>query len=501
MEAEDIIAFESTCPTADELKKAREKLQKDVVDVISFRDCIVSDKEYKQMMRTVALCRKLRHLSLSIDQVIDTFRVQHLARALQKNFSLVGLHLYGNPITDAHLMMMQSALYHHPRLVCLDLGDCHLGDQGLGILAGMLKDTRERHGLRELILSHNTRITCHGWRRLAMSLASGSSLRTLHVDFNVIGDACAASLVTALPGATCLETLDMECTGITDFSGQLLLRLLQHFKLKLKEINIEKNPNILETTKVLLKSQLNHMTKADNDVNNCVIGSDDEDRSLTTSEPPLENAFQDYARRPSFNVIYVNEEECGDDCNFSLEDDDVSEGADETNRSTLSMNRLSEISQYEQPSQDRKKRRTLENLKKYGNEIGEYENTTDVVYTATASVTSPSKCSREFLTTTTDRSRPTSAPTRRLHCKELKCDYSNLKSSSQNSLNQNQLEARRVSAKMSGELASQIRVKAEIASVAEVFDARSDVAETTLQTNFATKSYGGVDDEMTIEDV
>ncbi|KAH3776649.1 hypothetical protein DPMN_178080 [Dreissena polymorpha] len=91
MEAEDIIAFESTCPTADELKKAREKLQKDVVDVISFRDCIVSDKEYKQMMRTVALCRKLRHLSLSIDQVIDTFRVQHLARALQKNFSLVGL--------------------------------------------------------------------------------------------------------------------------------------------------------------------------------------------------------------------------------------------------------------------------------------------------------------------------------------------------------------------------------------------------------------------------
>ncbi|XP_052233352.1 leucine-rich repeat-containing protein 73-like [Dreissena polymorpha] len=96
----------------------------------------------------------------------------------------------------------------------------------------MLKDTRERHGLRELILSHNTRITCDGWRRLAMSLASGSSLRTLHVDFNVIGDACAASLVTALPGATCLETLDMECTGITDFSGQLLLRLLQHFKLK-----------------------------------------------------------------------------------------------------------------------------------------------------------------------------------------------------------------------------------------------------------------------------
>ncbi|KAH3776651.1 hypothetical protein DPMN_178082 [Dreissena polymorpha] len=54
-----------------------------------------------------------------------------------------------------------------------------------------------------------------------MSLASGSSLRTLHVDFNVIGDACAASLVTALPGATCLETLDMECTGITDFSGQV----------------------------------------------------------------------------------------------------------------------------------------------------------------------------------------------------------------------------------------------------------------------------------------
>jgi len=56
-----------------------------------------------------------------------------------------------------------------------------------------------------------------------MSLAAGSSLRLLYVDYNVIGDTCARCLVTALPGAANIETLDMECTGITDVTAQVRL--------------------------------------------------------------------------------------------------------------------------------------------------------------------------------------------------------------------------------------------------------------------------------------
>ena len=76
-------------------------------------------------------------------------------------------------------------------------------------------------GLRTLILSHNVNITQEGWTRLAMSLASGSSLRMLNIDYNTIGDTTACCLVTALPGATKLESLDMECTDVTDVTGQV----------------------------------------------------------------------------------------------------------------------------------------------------------------------------------------------------------------------------------------------------------------------------------------
>lgn len=56
---------------------------------------------------------------------------------------------------------------------------------------------------------------------MAMTIAAGSSLRTLYIDYNVIGDISACCLATALPGAKHLETLDMECTGVTDATGQV----------------------------------------------------------------------------------------------------------------------------------------------------------------------------------------------------------------------------------------------------------------------------------------
>lgn len=72
------------------------------------------------------------------------------------------------------------------------------------------------------------KISSDGWTRLAMTLAAGSSLRILHVDYNVICDTVACCLVTALPGAKKLETLDMECTGLTDATGQVIRLVGQH---------------------------------------------------------------------------------------------------------------------------------------------------------------------------------------------------------------------------------------------------------------------------------
>jgi hypothetical protein len=78
-------------------------------------------------------------------------------------------------------------------------------------------------GLHSLVLSHNPKITSDGWTKFGLALASGSCLRSLEIDYNDIGDIVATCIAIALPGVPLLETLDLECTGITDKTGQVRL--------------------------------------------------------------------------------------------------------------------------------------------------------------------------------------------------------------------------------------------------------------------------------------
>ena len=52
-------------------------------------------------------------------------------------------------------------------------------------------------------------------------MAAGNKMRTLHVDYNELGDASASSLLISIAGSRCMENLDMECTGITEATGQV----------------------------------------------------------------------------------------------------------------------------------------------------------------------------------------------------------------------------------------------------------------------------------------
>ena len=54
---------------------------------------------------------------------------------------------------DAGLVTLNSALSTHPALVSLDLGDCMLGDEALGLICGMLPPDGAKSGnshLREV---------------------------------------------------------------------------------------------------------------------------------------------------------------------------------------------------------------------------------------------------------------------------------------------------------------------------------------------------------------
>ena len=76
-------------------------------------------------------------------------------------------------------------------------------------------------GLVELTLSANPGISTQGWTRFFIGLAASSTLRTLNLDYNTIGDFGAGCLAVTLASNNSLETLDLEGTGITEFGAQV----------------------------------------------------------------------------------------------------------------------------------------------------------------------------------------------------------------------------------------------------------------------------------------
>ena len=68
-----------------------DKLRKDEVKALTLRECILTDKDYKRILKFVGASKNICHLSLSIGIIPDKFRVHVLAQALQKNQSLTGL--------------------------------------------------------------------------------------------------------------------------------------------------------------------------------------------------------------------------------------------------------------------------------------------------------------------------------------------------------------------------------------------------------------------------
>lgn len=64
--------------------------------------------------------------------------------------------LHGSPLLDAGLVTLNPALSTHPALVCLDLGDCMLGDEALGLICGMLPPDGAKSGNKHQKNDQNT---------------------------------------------------------------------------------------------------------------------------------------------------------------------------------------------------------------------------------------------------------------------------------------------------------------------------------------------------------
>lgn len=86
-----ILEFEKENVGSAQVREVCDKLQKDSLKALSLRECVLTDKDFKRILKWVAGCANLRHLSLNIGILPDTFRVHVLAQTLQKNKSLTGL--------------------------------------------------------------------------------------------------------------------------------------------------------------------------------------------------------------------------------------------------------------------------------------------------------------------------------------------------------------------------------------------------------------------------
>ncbi|KAG8430327.1 hypothetical protein GDO86_017979, partial [Hymenochirus boettgeri] len=224
-----------------EVRGVCEGLAGGTVTLLSLRGCHLSDRDFSRLCHGVSQSPSLVQLNLNLGVVSGTDRVQQLSQSLQTNRSLQGLLLHGNPLTDTGLSLLNPALSTHPSLVSLDLGDCLLGDEGIALICGLLPPDGAKPGLRELTLSANPAITCLGWARLAIAVAHSSQVRTLNLDYNPLGDHIASMLAVCVASSRTLEVLDLEGTGLTNQSAQILLDMVQNYPTPLKSLVLSEN--------------------------------------------------------------------------------------------------------------------------------------------------------------------------------------------------------------------------------------------------------------------
>ncbi|XP_073484779.1 leucine-rich repeat-containing protein 73 [Aquarana catesbeiana] len=224
-----------------EVKGVCEGLTEGTVRLLSLRGCLLSDRDFARLCQGVAQSPSLVQLNLNLGVVSSASRVQQLAQSLHKNRSLQSLFLHGNPLTDTGLALLNPALAGHPSLVSLDLGDCLLGDEGISLICSLLPPDGAKPGLRELTLSANPAITCTGWARLAVAVAHSSQVRTLNLDYNPLGDHIASMLAVCVASSRTLEILDLEGTGLSNLSAQILLDMIQNYPTPLRNLVLSEN--------------------------------------------------------------------------------------------------------------------------------------------------------------------------------------------------------------------------------------------------------------------
>ncbi|ESO90166.1 hypothetical protein LOTGIDRAFT_192329 [Lottia gigantea] len=258
----------------NDIKPVCALLLKNLIKVLSLRDCEFSDKDFKKLMKSVGKTKSLLQLALNIGIVNSEFRIQLLAQALAKNHSITGIFIHGSNIGDEGIKILYKSIIKNATLETLDIGDCQLTDVSIPLICELLTPSSDWPGLQDLSLSANPGISKTGWMEFSLALAA-STLRTLYLDYNKLGDEIASCIIIAVAGCGTLEILDLEGTGVTQKTATLVLKYVESYTVKLKKVSFSGN-KVQKATVEAIKYHLIPVTDEDTE------GSDADLLSITT---------------------------------------------------------------------------------------------------------------------------------------------------------------------------------------------------------------------------
>ena len=106
----------------------------------------------------------------------------------------------------------------------LDLGDTNITDSGIAEISYLLESSAT---LTSLNLNGNKKVTTAGWARLGQAIGRNNTLKHLSLDFCPLGDNGIEALAKGLRVNKSLQSLELECTGLTERGGLILRDLLR----------------------------------------------------------------------------------------------------------------------------------------------------------------------------------------------------------------------------------------------------------------------------------